>query len=142
MMNLTITKQIEKEIKNIKIDIAIYNIEAYEWGEPIKEYEKYNRLNITINNNVFSVILSEMNGNYHLEYCEKLNEILGNDKETFCKFDVFTGFWMKCNDKINNEIIDNIKQLTLKYYLISKYDKKSYERRGFNIYKYLKSWEE
>ena len=133
---MSFNEKINEEIKDVQIEVK--DIADHEWGEvPGIGAEYYKKLVVKFNANddllhiklAFTEDLSE-------KFCEEINVILGDDRNHYYKVDL-TGFWLEFPQEYDEITLNRIKEIAIKYYLIAKYDKQSYIRRGFDIYEFL-----
>lgn len=134
-------EKIAEETKNVEIEIK--NIAPHEWGEYFDGIEDYKNLQIKFGDDLLHITLSYTE-DLADKFCEEINSIWGDDRNPFYRIDL-TGFWLEFpNDwdeefyaELYEDIFDEIKEIAIKYYLLAKYDKASYRRRGFDIYEFL-----
>ena len=133
---MSFNEKINEEIKDVQIEVK--DIANHEWGEvPGVGAEYYKKLVVKFNANddllhiklAFTEDLSE-------KFCEEINAIWGDDRNPYYKVDL-TGFWLEFPKEYDEITLNRIKEIAIKYYLIAKYDKPSYIRRGFDIYEFL-----
>lgn len=137
---MNIKEKIKNETQNVIVEIK--EIAPHEWGGDIfPNQEDYKRIVITFRNGemLHTAFYHAENPKLPDEFCKELNEIWGDDRQPYSVYDVLTGFKVEFpKDWDNNNpdecIINEIRDLAIKYYLIAKYDNAPYKRRGFNIY--------
>lgn len=138
---MNITEKIQKETENVKIEVK--DIPSQEWGGPLEGVEYYKNLYISFGDDLLHIILSYTESLAD-EFCKEINAMWGDDRQPFYHIDL-TGFWMEFPkdwmdeglEEYDEVTLKEIKEIAIKYYLLAKYDKPSYIRRGFNIHEYL-----
>lgn len=130
---------LNKSINIENVEIKIKDIAPHEWGEYFDGIDDYKKLQIQIDDDYLHILLGFTD--LSDKFCNEVNSIWGDDRNPFYKND-FTGFWLEFPKdwgkyEEDNSTLKEIEEIAIKYYLIAKYDKPSYHRRGLDINKIL-----